>query len=101
MDQHYPRFGEQYRLPFPYEPDRDDGKGLWEGTVDKDDAQYAVLAEWDRWSKRNPDDTAIMNGIIFFTYLEKEHPQLLDFRSSGDKWQVVHGWLLRARKVKE
>jgi hypothetical protein len=78
MDQHYPRFGEQYRLPFPYEPDRDDGKGLWEGTVDKDDAQYAVLAEWDRWSKRNPDDTAIMNGIIFFTYLEKEHLQLLD-----------------------
>jgi hypothetical protein len=28
MDQHYPRFGEQYRLPFPYEPDQDDGKGL-------------------------------------------------------------------------
>jgi hypothetical protein len=29
-DQHYPRFGEQYRLalPFPYEPDQDDGKGL-------------------------------------------------------------------------
>jgi hypothetical protein len=28
LDQHYPRFGEQYRLPFPYEPDKDDGKGL-------------------------------------------------------------------------
>lgn len=28
LDQHYPRFGEQYRLPFPYEPDQDDGKGL-------------------------------------------------------------------------
>ena len=28
MDTHYPRFGEQYRLPFPYEPDQDDGKGL-------------------------------------------------------------------------
>jgi len=27
-DQHYPRFGEQCRLPFPYEPDQDDGKGL-------------------------------------------------------------------------
>jgi len=25
---HYPRFGEQYRLPFPYEPDQDDGKGM-------------------------------------------------------------------------
>jgi len=28
MDAHYPRFGEQYRLPFPYEPDQDDGRGL-------------------------------------------------------------------------
>jgi hypothetical protein len=28
LDQHYPRFGEQYRLPFPYEPDQVDGKGL-------------------------------------------------------------------------
>jgi hypothetical protein len=28
LDQHYPRFGEQYRLPFPYEQDLDDGKGL-------------------------------------------------------------------------
>jgi hypothetical protein len=28
MDQHYPRFGEQYRLPFPYEPDQDDGTGF-------------------------------------------------------------------------
>ena len=28
MDQHYPRYGEQYRLPFPYEPDQDDGKGI-------------------------------------------------------------------------
>jgi hypothetical protein len=23
-----PRFGEQYVLPFDYEPDKDDGKGL-------------------------------------------------------------------------
>jgi hypothetical protein len=28
MDEHYPRFGEQYRLPFPYEPDQDDGRGM-------------------------------------------------------------------------
>jgi hypothetical protein len=28
MDQFHPRFGEQYRLPFDYEPDQDDGKGL-------------------------------------------------------------------------
>jgi hypothetical protein len=27
MDQHHPRFGEQYRLPF-HEPHQDDGKGM-------------------------------------------------------------------------
>lgn len=28
LDAHYPHYGEQYRLPFDYEPERDDGKGL-------------------------------------------------------------------------
>jgi hypothetical protein len=28
LDQHYPRFGEQYRLPFPYDPESDDGKDI-------------------------------------------------------------------------
>ncbi len=28
MDTHYPRHGEQYLLPFNYEPEQDDGKGL-------------------------------------------------------------------------
>ena len=27
-DTHRPRYGEQYRLPFDYEPDKDDGLGL-------------------------------------------------------------------------
>jgi hypothetical protein len=28
LDTYRPRFGEQYRLPFPYEKDQDDGKGI-------------------------------------------------------------------------
>jgi P63C domain len=28
LDQFHPRFGEQYKLPFDYYPDQDDGKGL-------------------------------------------------------------------------
>jgi hypothetical protein len=28
MDQHYPRYGDQYKLPFECDPDKDDGKGL-------------------------------------------------------------------------
>lgn len=67
----------------------------------KADAEYAVIAEWDRWAELNPDDAKIMNGMMFFTYLQRERPDLLSFKSSSDKWQDVHGWLLRARKVKD
>ena len=39
-------------------------------------------------------------GLVFFGYLQKYRPGLLNFRNQGDKWQAVHGWLLRAHKVK-
>ena len=67
----------------------------------KDDARRAIVAEWDRWAARNPDDTTVMNGMLFFVYLQEERPTLLDFRSNSDKWQDVHGWLLRARRLKD
>jgi hypothetical protein len=51
--------------------------------------------EYDAWAGQNPKDAQIMSGMMFFTYLQREKPQLLDFRSKGDKWQTVHGWLLR------
>jgi hypothetical protein len=68
----------------------------------KDDARRLVLSEWDQWSTQNcpagrrPSGT---DGMLFFTYLEKERPHTLSFRDSGDRWQTVHGWLLRAGKV--
>jgi hypothetical protein len=37
-----------------------------------------------------------MGGFLFFRYLQKEKSDLLDFRAVDDeKWQIVHGWLLR------
>ena len=50
---------------------------------------------------RNPDDAKVMNGMLFFVYLQEERPTLLDFRSNSDKWQAVHGWLVRARRLKD
>jgi hypothetical protein len=67
----------------------------------KDDAQAAIIAEWDRWAARNPNDAKVMSGMLFFVYLQEERPMLLDFRSNGDKWQDVHSWLLRAGRVKD
>jgi hypothetical protein len=42
-----------------------------------------------------------MAGMMFFAFLQKEQPHLLNFRSNSDKWQDVHGWLLRAQRVKD
>jgi hypothetical protein len=67
----------------------------------KDEAKWAIIREWDDWAPKHPDDAKIMNGMMFFTYLQKERPDLLEFKSSGDKWQDVHGWLLSDRRVKE
>lgn len=63
-------------------------------------ARRAIVREWDSWAAKNIED-AKGNPIIFFTYLQRERSDLLDFNSGGaDKWQIVHGWLLSERRVK-
>jgi hypothetical protein len=61
----------------------------------KEDARLAVLREYDRWAKANPNDAKKMGGFVFFAHLEKERPDLLEFRAAGSKWQIVHLWLPR------
>ena len=62
-------------------------------SMKKEEARRAVLSEYDRWAKKHPNDASMMGGFLFFRYLQKERSDLLDFRSVGDKWQIVHGWL--------
>ena len=39
-------------------------------------------------------------GVVFFTYLEKERTDLLDFHAvGGDKWATLHGWLYYTGRV--
>ncbi len=38
-------------------------------------------------------------GIIYFTQLQQKRPDLFQFKASGDKWQVVHGWMRKHRLV--
>jgi hypothetical protein len=55
----------------------------------QEDVRLAVLREYDRWAKDHPNDAKKMGGFVFFGYLEKERPDLLDFRAVGDeKWQI-------------
>jgi hypothetical protein len=64
-----------------------------------------ILREWDRWIQTEGIDSAGASGrdsLKFFLMLQDAQSELLDFRTRGkDKWQIIHGWLLEARRVKE
>src|SRR5262249_27349784 len=66
----------------------------------QEDARLAVLREYDRWAKDHPKDAKKMGGFVFFGYLEKERPDLLDFRAKS-KWQIVHLWLRHGGRLKD
>ena len=67
----------------------------------KDDARLAVLREYDRWAKAHPSNAKEMGGFVFFRYLEKEKPDLLDFRGGASKWQIVHLWLRHGGRLED
>jgi hypothetical protein len=63
--------------------------------------RWAILREYDSWARKNPDLANKGDPILFFSYLQSERSDLLDFKSrSVDKWQRVHGWLLSSGRVK-
>ena len=59
----------------------------------KEQARRAVLGEYDGWAKKHPNDARMMGGFLFFRYLQTDKSDLLDFRTAGSKWPLVHGWL--------
>lgn len=69
-----------------------------------EDARVEIVGEFRRWwADREADQGQATgnDGMVFLGYLRKEKPHLLDFKASGDKWQIVHGWLLRADLVSD
>jgi hypothetical protein len=68
----------------------------------RDEAKKLVLREWDDWAVKNvPRGQKAMgaDGLIFFGYLQSQRPHLLEFKTTGDRWQTVHGWLSREGKI--
>ena len=56
-----------------------------------------IIVEWPRWKAKNIPDKerpTATDGLSFFADLQTERPDLLDFEYQGDKWQIVHAWLL-------
>jgi hypothetical protein len=67
----------------------------------KEDAKLAVIREWDVWASKHISgrQPTAADALMFFGYLGRGRTDLLNFRSDGDKWQVVHGWLTNERRV--
>ena len=67
-----------------------------------EEAKRLVVREWDDWAAANLDpsqEASGTHGLVFYVYLEQNHPELLKFPARGDRWQTVHGWLLQEGKV--
>jgi hypothetical protein len=75
----------------------------FEATMKRDEAKRLVLQEWDVWAAKNlpaGQKASGTDGLIFFGYLQKQRPHLLEFKTStGDRWPTVHGWLSREGKI--
>ena len=64
----------------------------------QDERKSLLLLEWDRWLQTqliDPPAPTARDTLKFFCELQDRRSPLLDFRPSrGDRWQVIHAWLL-------
>ena len=66
-------------------------------------AKHLIIREWDLWVQTQRLDAGGPTGrdsLKFFLELQDARSTLLDFQTRGrDKWQVVHAWLIDARRL--
>jgi len=46
------------------------------------------------WAQRKRHELTQLDILGFYGWLGKEHPELLNFRVSGDQYQKIKGWIL-------
>ncbi len=62
------------------------------------EAKFLITHEWEEWRAKNLESgqpSSGTDGLAFFMFLQQERAHLLKFKYHGDKWQIVHGWLLQ------
>ena len=64
----------------------------------KADAERLIVAEIRKMLPAVPYEGA-MGGMLEYQKLLRERPELFEFKATGDKWQVVHGWLRKHHLV--
>ena len=66
------------------------------------EAKMRILAQWRTWicqQQATAPRTAQL-GLLFFGDVQRLHPEMLEFASEDDKWQIVKGWLTNAMLIK-
>lgn len=58
-----------------------------------------LFREWAAANGKSIPHTAAEGGFMFYGWLRTNHPEALEFRATGDKWQTVHIWLREAGLV--
>jgi hypothetical protein len=61
----------------------------------REEARRTLLREYDRWAKDHPGDAINNGGVVFFSYLQNERSDLLDFHAVGGDMPALAG--LRAK----
>lgn len=59
----------------------------------KEDAKEQITKLWLEWLATRERTTLSQDMQVFYSNLQKQHPQALSFRAAGDKWQTVKGWI--------
>jgi hypothetical protein len=60
----------------------------------RDEARRMIFQAWQEWPDK-PEAPTGNDALRFFTYLENNKPNLLNFLGKADKCQDVHSWLIR------
>lgn len=70
-----------------------------------EDARILIEAAWHEWKHREGlshlNILSATHGLAFYGYIERHKPHLLDFEYHGDKWQLIHSWLLQDGQVRD
>jgi hypothetical protein len=69
----------------------------------REQARLGVLREWRGWRDANGVTTEATgnDGLRFYGHRQSRRAELLKFKGAGDKWQIVHGWLLNSGCVRD
>lgn len=69
----------------------------------KDEAEKALKEIWLRLPKQNSigtmDKCGDHFGLMFYSFIKNEHPELLSFKCAGDKYQVINCWVGRWQQI--